>query len=415
MLAPYDPATDTMTSNSPDHLKGRRFLLVSLPFGPFGRHLKANLRKLGAETVDRMAFNAGDGFWWRGAGLQRFTGTANDWRREFPRIAGNYTDVVIFGESGPYNQAVSTLAKSVPARLWVLENGYFRPDWITLEQNGVNAGSQLPRDAEGYGPPIPEMPVSHPVGKILPYHVLNISLYHAVQILGGWRYPNYRNPYTVPAWLQCVSHVQRYLKLAFRSVNSVDAKVLAARGPFFIACLQREGDNQLLRYSKLADNTAFIARVISSFAEHAPTDARLVFKNHPLDPGLVDFRAVVRNLAGARNIASRVDFVDGGNLADMCRASSGMVVNNSSAALSALGFGTPVKVLGQAFFDFEGLTDQKPLDAFWSAPAPVDKDLFKRFRAHVISKTQINGNFHVPHAIKRTAWAVAAAFGRLES
>ena len=322
--------------------------------------------------------------------------------------------MVIFGESGPYNQTVSTLAKSIPARLWVLENGYFRPDWITLEQNGVNASSQLPRTREGYDPPVPELEVSHSVGRILPYHVLNISVYHVVQLLGGWRYRNYRNPYTVPAWLQCVSHVQRYFKLAFRSVKAVDADTLAARGPFFIACLQREGDNQLLRYSKLADNTAFIAKVISSFADHAPEGTRLVFKNHPLDPGLVDFRAVVRNLAGARNIGSRVVFVDGGNLADMCRASSGMVVNNSSAALSALGFGTPVKVLGEAFFNFAGLTDQKSLDAFWASPAKVDKDLFKRFRAHVISKSQINGNYHEPRAIKRTAWAIAAALGRLE-
>lgn len=414
MLAPYDPDQAKIAQGDAKILQGRKFLLVTLPFGPFGRHLRHALFGLGAEVVDRIAFNAGDELAWRGAGLRRFKGSSADWRRQFPDIAGDYTDVVIFGESGPYNQTVSTLAKSIPARLWVLENGYFRPDWITLEQNGVNASSQLPRTREGYDPPVPELEVSHSVGRILPYHVLNISVYHVVQLLGGWRYRNYRNPYTVPAWLQCVSHVQRYFKLAFRSVKAVDADTLAARGPFFIACLQREGDNQLLRYSKLADNTAFIAKVISSFADHAPEGTRLVFKNHPLDPGLVDFRAVVRNLAGARNIGSRVVFVDGGNLADMCRASSGMVVNNSSAALSALGFGTPVKVLGEAFFNFAGLTDQKSLDAFWASPAKVDKDLFKRFRAHVISKSQINGNYHEPRAIKRTAWAIAAALGRLE-
>ena len=415
MLAPYDPDHSKVEQGDAQALKGRKFLLVTLPFGPFGRHLRQALVAMGAEVVDRIAFNAGDELSWRGRGLRRFKGSANDWRRQFPQIAGDYTDIVIFGESGPYNQTVSNLAKSIPARLWVLENGYFRPDWITLERNGVNASSQLPRNREGYDPPVPELEVSHCVGRILPYHVLNISVYHAVQVLGGWLYPNYRNPYTVPAWLQCVSHVQRYFKLAMRSVKEVDTNVLAARGPFFIACLQREGDNQLLRYSKLADNTAFIAKVITSFAENAPAHTRLVFKNHPLDPGLVDFRAVVRNLAADRNISSRVDFIDGGNLADMCRASLGMVVNNSSAALSALGFGTPVKVLGQAFFDFEGLSDQKPLDSFWSAPAPVDKDLFKRFRAHVLSKTQINGNYHEPRAIKRTAWSVAATFGRLES
>lgn len=415
MLAPYEPEHTTVAKEQAKALEGRRFLLVTLPFGPFGRHLNKALLAMGAETVHRMVFNAGDAFSWGIKGRRRFSGTAADWQKEFPAYAGQYTDVVIFGESGPYNQAVAELAKSIPARLWVLENGYFRPDWITLERNGVNASSQLPRSAEGYGEPVPEMAVSHSVGRILPYHIINISMYHTVQLLGGWFYPNYRNPYTVPAWLQCVSHVQRYVRLALRSSRQVvDAKALREKGPFFIGCLQREGDNQLLRYSKYADNTAFIVELMNSFAKHAPASARLVFKNHPLDPGLVDFGAVVKNLAVSRGLANRVDFIDGGNLAELCRASQGMIVNNSSAALSALGFGTPVKVLGRAFFNFEGLTFQKPLHDFWRHPKPADPELFKRFRAHVLAKAQINGNFHEPRVIRRTARAVAARFVRLD-
>ena len=366
--------------------------------------------------MHRMVFNAGDAFNWELKGRVRFSGSSADWQKQFPRIAGQYTDVVIFGESGPYNQAVAELAKSIPSRLWVLENGYFRPDWITLERNGVNASSPLPRSAEGYGEPVPEMAVSHGVGRILPYHIINISAYHMVQLLGGWLYPNYRNPYTVPAWLQCVSHVQRYIRLALRSSKQVvDADAIREKGPFFIGCLQREGDNQLLRYSKYADNTAFIVELMNSFAKYAPVRGRLVFKNHPLDPGLVDFGAVVKNLAVSRGLGERVDFIDGGNLAELCRASEGMVVNNSSAALSALGFGTPVKVLGKAFFNFEGLTCQKSLHDFWKHPSPADPELFKRFRAHVLAKAQINGNFHEPRVIRRTARAVAARFLRLDS
>src|SRR5690606_6333777 len=117
---------------------------------------------------------------------------------------------------------------------------------------------------------------------------------------------------------------------------------------------------------------------------------------HPLDPGLIDLKRQTLRLAAERGLAGRVDFIDGGLLAQLCRASKGMVVNNSTAALSALGFGTPVKVLGDAFFDFEGLTDQKPLDDFWAAPKPADHDLFARFRAHVLARTQVNGNYHDP-------------------
>ena len=168
----------------------------------------------------------------------------------------------------------------------------------------------------------------------------------------------------------------------------------------------------MLRYSRYGDNRAFLTAVIQSFAARAPATARLVVKNHPLDPGLVNLRAVTLQLAKDHGLAGRVDFIDGGNLAALCRASQGMVVNNSSAALSALGFHTPVKVLGDAFFDFEGLTDQKPLDGFWSAPQAPDTALFTRFRAHVIAQSQVNGNFHEPHAILPTARGIADVFER---
>jgi capsular polysaccharide export protein len=190
-------------------------------------------------------------------------------------------------------------------------------------------------------------------------------------------------------------------------------EVIAARGPFFIACLQREGDAQLLRYSRYADNTAFLAEVMTSFAVHAPKASRLVIKNHPLDPGLIDLEAVTRRLVIERELQGRVDFIDGGNLAQLCRASQGMVVNNSSAALSALGFQTPVKVLGDAFFNFDGLTDQQALNDFWSKPHATDPALFVRFRAHVIAQSQVNGNFHEPRAIRRTAEGVADVFERV--
>lgn len=359
-----------------------------------------------------MIFNAGDAMNWRRAGGIAFKQGALAWAEQLPRIAEGFTDIVLFGEGGAYNRAVVTAGEGLDARIWVLENGYFRPDWITIERNGVNGSSGLPRFPQGYPAPAPVLREPTPVGKILPHHVVNISAYHVAQALGAGLFPRYVNYYTASPLMQCLGHVRRYLRLAFRSRRDCDTDVIAGRGPFFLACLQREGDAQLLRYSRYADNTAFLAAVISSFARQARPQDRLVVKNHPLDPGLVDLEAVTRRLAAERGVEDRVDFIDGGNLAQLCRASRGMIVNNSSAALSALGFHTPVKVLGDAFFDFAGLTDQKPLDEFWRAPQAPDRDLFTRFRAHVIARSQVNGNFHEPRAIKRTAEGVADMFER---
>lgn len=400
---PREPETASMA--------GRRFLIVTAPFGPFGGVLASVLRSRGAE-VSRMLFNAGDLLYWRGAGAVAFKGDARQWPRRLAELAPAFTDIIIFGEGGAYNQGVLSQAERLDARIWVLENGYFRPDWITVERDGVNASSRLPRTRAAYAPPVPEMPVTRAIGRILPHHVVNISLYHLIQLPGRLLFPRFVAPYTQAPWLQCAGHIRRYVGLGLRSRKACDAEAIAARGPYFLACLQREGDAQLLRYSHFADNVAFMAEVMSSFARHAPAECRLVVKNHPLDPGLVDLAHMIRCLAVERGLADRVDFIDGGNLANLCRASRGMVVNNSSAALSALGFRTPVKVLGEAFFDFDGLTDQQPMDGFWSAPQTPDPDLFARFRAHVIARSQINGNYHEPRALLPTAQGVAAAFAR---
>ncbi|AQR63342.1 capsular biosynthesis protein [Brevundimonas sp. LM2] len=464
-------ARDRVARDSALNLQSRRFLIVTAPFGPFGRIL-AEALEAGGARVWRMEFNAGDAAYWGRPGAVPWRGAVRDWPDALAGLVTRLglTDLIVFGEGGSYNQAVLSQAEALkalaaqagaraegrgareddraqatsdrvssdsapsnpaaqaarrrepsvsgwaqrphPLNIWVLENGYFRPDWITVEPDGVNASSGLPRDRHAYEAVLPEIVPVRPVGRILPHHVLNISLYHLFELLGRPFYRGYAPPYTTPPWLQCLGHVRRYFGLMLASRTESEVRVIRARGPYFIACLQREGDAQLLRYSHYADNTAFLAEVLTSFAHHAPAEARLVVKNHPLDPGLMDLRRMTRILAVERGVADRVDFIDGGNLAQLCRASNGMVVNNSSAALSALGFGTPVKVLGQAFFDIDGLTDPAPLDAFWADPATPDPDLFTRFRAHVIARTQVNGNYHEPRSLTPTARAIARRFAQ---
>ncbi|QYF86496.1 capsular biosynthesis protein [Brevundimonas sp. PAMC22021] len=392
-------------------LSGRRFLIVTAPFGGFGRILARSLEARGA-MVRRMIFNAADAASWRRPGGVVYKPGPEAWTADLAGVAHDFTDLIVFGEGGPYNRAVLSQAETLRAHVWVLENGYFRPDWITVERNGVNGSSGLPRFRQAYAAAPPVLAPPRPVGRILPHHVANISLYHIAEALGSAAFPNFVVHYPHSPLKQCVGHVRRYLGLAFRPPQTRDAQQIAARGPFFIACLQREGDMQLLRYSRYADNTAFLAATLDSFARRAPADCRLVVKNHPLDPGVVSLRRITQRLAGERGLADRVDFIDGGHLNELCRASRGMVVNNSSAALSALGFHTPVKVLGDAFFDFEGLTDQQPLDGFWTSPTPPDEALFTRFRAHVIAASQINGNYHEPRTQPLAAEGLADMFER---
>ena len=72
------------------------------------------------------------------------------------------------------------------------------------------------------------------------------------------------------------------------------------------------------------------------------------------------------------------------------------MVINSTVGLSALHHGTPVVAKGEALYDIEGLTAQCALDDFWKAPERwvPDRQLYQAFLAHLIHRTQLNGNFY---------------------
>nr|WP_222934375.1 capsular biosynthesis protein [Caulobacter sp. 17J80-11] len=390
-------------------MAGRCFLIASAPFGPFSRVLARELRGRGAE-VRRVVANAGDlvDWGWRDACFFRAPEAA--WPEWIEVQARGATDVLLFGDSTPQAIEAAAAARRAGARLWVLENGYFRPHWITLEEGGVNAASGLPRDPSVYrNGTWPAPPPAEPVGAILPHHVFNLSRYCLMVVLAAAAFPHWRAPYAQSITAQLVGHVRRYFsaKLTPRRAEQTVERVLGDPARFFLALLQREGDSQLTRHSPLVTNQAFVERLLDSFARHAPADCRLVIKNHPLDPGVTDLGAMVGRAAATAGLGARVTFVDGGSLAALARASEGVVSVNSTGALAALGFRRPVKLLGRAFFDLPGLTDQKPLDAFWRDPAAPDHELFQRFRRHVVWTTQVNGSFHNPAALRRTCRNVA--------
>ena len=58
------------------------------------------------------------------------------------------------------------------------------------------------------------------------------------------------------------------------------------------------------------------------------------------------------------------------------------------------GLNMPVKVLGRAYYDIPGITDQNTLAEFWNHPTPPDKELFHAYRMYHLNVTQINGNFY---------------------
>ena len=395
----------------------RHFLFLRGPFGSFFAQLADELTG-GGHKVSKIVFDGGDLSDW---GYFRpridFRAPEEDWPAWVERFLAqeNVTDLVVFNDCIEAHMAAIVAAKRMNLRVHVFEEGYFRPRWITLETDGVNAYSPCPRDPGFYrdhGAPMQKAPVGDAdVGRPTAWLILRAIGHYVNKVFLAPAFPKRRNPFALPVFDQIVGSISRYARnqLSKREVMDRANRLSTSSTPYFLALMQRAGDSQLWVHSSYT-NESFAVEVIESFARFAPRDAHLVFKLHPLDPGMVDYERIVERSAREHGVFERVTFLDGGNLNILARAARGAVTINSTAGLATIGFGCPTKVLGRAVYDIEGLTDRKPLDRFWTEPEPPDHDLFLRFRHVMMERTQINGAFYTPTGMKM---AVTAAAERL--
>ena len=400
--------------------RDRHFLFLRGPFGAFFANVADELSVSG-NRISKVVFDGGDLSDW---GYFRphvaYREPEEAWPSWIDRHLGDnrVTDLVVFNDCLEVHMAAITAAKRRGIRVHVFEEGYFRPRWITLESDGVNAYSPCPRDPSFYrdhGHPTFKVSVGDAeVGPSTKWLIFRAIRHYVNKVFLSPAFPRRRNPFALPVFDQIVGSIARYAKNQFtrKSVSERVAELLASSDPFFIALFQRAGDSQLWQHSNYTNET-FAAEVISSFSRHAPANARLVFKLHPLDPGLVNYEKIVEELAAEHGVTERVLFLDGGNLNALAHGARGAVTINSTAGLATIGFGCPTKVLGRAVYDIEGLTDGKPLNHFWNDSEPPDADLFLRFRHVMMERTQINGAFYTPAGMRMAATAAASRLGAI--
>ena len=166
-------------------------------------------------------------------------------------------------------------------------------------------------------------------------------------------------------------------------------------GKFFIVPLQVFNDSQVRIHCDFPSVRSFLLHVLSSFAAHAPADTNIIIKHHPMDRGFIDYwRDIKRFIKEHPELKGRVTYVHDVPLPAFLRHGLGMVTINSTSGLSGLIHNMPVKVLGRAYYDIPGITDQNTLAEFWNHPTPPDKELFHAYRMYHLNVTQINGNFY---------------------
>ncbi|MFB9952940.1 capsule biosynthesis protein [Rhizobium puerariae] len=386
-----------------------KVLFLQGPPSVFWRELADAFEAQGIGTK-RVNFSFGDQLYWRKRGAINYRGTLRAWPRYLADLIRreSITDILYYADRLPYHRLASRIGRKLGVRCHALEFGYLRPDWITLERDGMGRFSHFPSDpdhirriAAQVGTPDLHSHYSHTFGQ----EATNEVVYNLVAYFGWLMFPFYRaDKYYDPlfdylSWLPRMFRARHDLPEGFLDDQSKKNYLLA---------LQLQSDYQIRANSPYRHLSQMLEQVIQSFARHAPENGRLIVKQHPLDNDLEGWRKVVARLAERYRVKGRVVFIEKGNLQAILRSSHGAIVVNSTTGLHSLRAGVPTIALGAAVYDVAGLTHQGGLDTFWRQPEPIDKTLLVDFIKALAGSVQVKGNFYNEAGRKLAAEAIVA-------
>ena len=385
----------------------RRILMLQGPSNGFLARLAAALEARGAQAR-KVIVHPGEALFWRRPGAVHFRARAEDWPGWIARLLGDgVTDLVLLGDRRPGHPEAIAAAKALGVAVHHLELGLLRPGRLGHEPDGP--GARFPRDAAGVRALAARVraaggaPPPGPRGAgFAAYAAMDVA-WNLGALAAPLTHPGYRRHHIhhplveYAAWARklALGPAARARGAARRRAWGLEGAG-APPGPVFLFALQLRGDSQVRFRGAGADLRAVAERVARSFAAHAPRDALLLAKPHPMDNRLTGWAATLSRAAGAAS--GRVAIAEGGDLAAMLRRAAGMVTVNSGAGLEAALAGTPVKPLGRAVWDMEGVTHQGDLDGFWQAPRLPDPDLAEDLRTALDWAAHVPGGFDGPAA-----------------
>src|SRR5215217_7997128 len=254
----------------------RCFLFLQGPSSPIFAKIANALEARGHRCL-RINLNAGDQIFWRRTGGHAYRGQGGKaWRRYLAGFVETYgvTDLVLLGEERPYHRIASEVAGQYGIDVAVVEMGYLRPDWLTIERNGMSSNSHFPADPAAIlkaGATLPEPDWSRRYSQTFLAEALYDLAYNLPNVFCWFLYPHYRRHALFHPLAEYAGWLMRLAGSKRRSREAEDTirDLTAAGQPFFIYPLQLQTDYQLRAHSPYNDQREAIADVLRSFAAHA--------------------------------------------------------------------------------------------------------------------------------------------------
>ncbi|CAA6812565.1 MAG: Capsular polysaccharide export system protein KpsS [uncultured Sulfurovum sp.] len=378
----------------------KNILFLQGPIGCFFKRLDAQFRLKGANTF-RIGLNAGDEFFSYKDNYTGYTGSKEAWKEFIEKYLVEYQidKVFLFGDCRFYQGVLVQVSQQLGIEIFVFEEGYVRPHYITFERYGVNDYSHIIRHKSFYeflGPMEISNVKDSKFSAIRLWSV--VVVYYFIANLFHFKYRHYIHHRNFSARQEFFIGIKSLIRKVVYTVK--DKKYLSLikttySKQYFFVPLQTHNDFQILQHSNYGTIEHFILEVLNSFANYASDNFYLMFKHHPLDRGRKNYTRFIMQEAERLQIEERIMVVHDLHLPTCLKNAKGTVSINSTVGLSSLYHGTPTITLGNAIYDIESLTNKdKSLNEFWNNPQIPDKILFTKFRNYLVKTTQLNGSFY---------------------
>lgn len=390
-----------------DGTVGRRVLLLQGPPTHFFAVVRAAFEEAGV-PVWRVALHNGDALR-AGGEVLPFRGRLEEFGAYLEEVIDRHaiSDVLYYADRPPYHRIAQQVAAKTGVNAYVIENGYLRPDWLTLEPYGMSAYSRFPVDRakiEAMAADAPPVEDTSLYGHTFAHEGWLDVTYNFSSLAGSLRYPHYVRDRHHPIreyWSWLPQLVRRIV--AQKQAPKRIAALNALNRPYFLFPLQLQEDYQIRHNSRYVRLSEMIHQVFGSFARAAPPEMMLLVKVHPLDNGIENWTGVLKRAKREYGLTGRIRLMSAGPLEQMLARCKGVVLANSTVGLTAIRSGKPVLALGAAVYDLPGLTSRQSIDGFFrkpEAPDPVFADAF--IRALTLA-TQLKGSFYHPDGMEVAA------------
>jgi len=388
--------------NKIGYINNKNILFLQGPIGSFFKHLDLHFRTKGAKTF-RITLNSADWFFSNKDNTIPFRGKQEEWLAFITKFLKKHKIDKIFlaGDCRFYQSQAIKASMRLNIDTFVFEEGYIRPNYVTMEKYGVNNFSKISRDPNFYlslDDSFLEVEEPLSVQKSYPKMEFSAIVYYIILYIFKFLYPHYqhyRESNAINEFFWGLRNIVRKNWFKIVEFNKIKPLQTTLSKKYYFIPIQTYNDFQLLEHSSYNSIEEFITEVLDSFKNHAPKDTYIVLKHHPVDRGRKSYTKFIKRLAKKLNILNRVIIIHDLHLPTCLKNAKATITINSTVGISSLYHNIPTLTLGEAIYNIKGITakDTK-LDDFWTQYSKPNSILFKKFKHYLIKTTQLNGSFY---------------------